>query len=135
MATINKFIAKLPGSKNYTQLPQSPTSEKFIWEDKGSPLVRIQAPVAYPWEQEWVILRSFARGKSDQADYAQKLALKCFPIEDNPADLSKVLITREVYKSKFPYSQAPTLFVAAFPHTQDLPEFRYQWLMYSVYLI
>lgn len=48
---------------------------------------------------------------------------------------AKALITREVYKSKFPYSQTATLFVAAFPHTQELPEFKYQWLMYSVYLV
>ena len=135
MATINKFIAKLPDSKNYTQLPQSPASNKFIWEDKGSSLMRVEAPIAQPWNQDWVILRSFVRGKSDQAAYAQRLVLKCFSTEDNPPDLPKALIRREVYKSKFPYSQAPTLFVAAFPHTQELPEFRYQWLMYSVYLV
>lgn len=135
MATINKFIAKLPDSKNYTHLPQSLTSDKFIWEDKGSPLVRVEAPVIRPWDKEWVILRSFVRGKSDKAAYAQKLVLKCFPREDNPPNLPKAVIEREIFKSKFPYSQVPTLFVAAFPHEQDLSEFKNEWLMYSVYLI
>ena len=130
--TISKFIAKLPDSKHYRAL-KSTQSGKYIWEDKGSPLVRVEAPIPQPWNTSWVILRSLPKGKSDAAAYVQRLVLKCFPLEDNPAALTQAIIEREIYKAKFPYSKAPTLFCSAFPYFQNQLERANEWLMYSIY--
>lgn len=133
--TVNKFIGKLPDANHYTLLPSS-VAGKFLWEDKGSPLVRIEAPVPQPWNSDWIILRAFARGKSDTNAYAQRLTLKCFPVEGNQLEFPKVLIEREIYKAKFAYSQSITLFCAAFPYLQEQSETRASqllWLMYSFY--
>lgn len=133
--TVNKFIAKLPDAKHYASL-QSIVAGKFLWADKGSPLIRIEAPVPQPWQTDWVIFRSFARGKSDATAYAQRLTLKCFPVGDNQLEFPKVLIEREIYKAKFAYSQSITFFCAAFPYMQEKSETKDSqllWLMYSFY--
>lgn len=121
-----KIIALLPDSKHFRAI-ESPKAGRFLFEDKASPLLRIDTPDNRPWSQKWKILLGIKKGATRAGiEYPQALILRCFPLDDEI--LVEAVIERERWKGKFAYSLAPTLFFAAIPCLEQS-----NWLMISVY--
>lgn len=122
-----KVVATLPDAK-YFQAIESKKPGIFRFEDKLSPLLRIDAGVSSPWGVQWKILVGIKKGCTRAGlEYPQALILRCFPIDEE--QLPFCTIQREEWKGKFAHSLAPTLFFAAIPCSRD----NNYWLMLSVF--
>ena len=122
-----KVIATLPDAK-YFRAIESTKPGIFRFEDKISPLLRLDAPVSNPWGQSFKILLGIKKGTTRAGvEYPQALILRCFPIDEE--QLPFCTIQREEWKGKFAHSLAPSLFFAAIPCGTDAN----YWLMLSVF--
>ena len=121
-----KVIATLPHQK-YFRAIESKKPGRFLFEDRISPLLQIDAPVSNPWGQSFKILLGIKKGTTRAGvEYPQALILRCLPIDGE--QLPFCTIQREERKGKFAYTNAATLFFAAIPCGSDAN----YWLMLSV---
>lgn len=128
-----KIIATLPDAKYYKRI-ESPTSGRFLWEDKSSPAVRIMADFPNPFARPIVVVISQQRMKTDLSEYPYRVVFKCF---ESGNDTIPGIIVRERFKGVFAWSQShadaenklwfPLFF--AIPINLDKKE----WLGYSIY--
>ncbi|MBE9037185.1 hypothetical protein [aff. Roholtiella sp. LEGE 12411] len=121
----NKIRAVLPHKSHYKALGIN-ASNKFVYQDCKSQMLRIVSPETEPWNKEWDILLSFQRKKSDQVEYDSRLDLKLFYPEDN--SLIKAKIVRDLIRADYPRSDIITLRFAAFPSEPVNYKF---WVIYS----
>lgn len=124
------IIECFPGRENYISNPIKPGQ----WVDKNSPEVRVVCKgIDSPFYKITYCNIGLEWNKTDNSKYARRLRLTLFPFDSaKHAESPTVKMIREVEKQKFPYSQHPTLFFAAFPSSLNggQPSTDY-WLMYS----
>ncbi len=120
-----KTISHLPPSYFYKKI----TSEKkgiFLFEDLSSKALKIQSPIENPFGQEWTILYSQQKQKSDTSVFPYRLILRLYPVDRT---LTPAIILREKIKGVFASSNRSTLAFYAFPiDIKSIPI----WLLYSV---
>lgn len=118
-----KFLCALPESHHYRSI-QSTTEGVWLWEDKGTKALRVRSPVPNPWTQQWVIIPTAAKQKSDKAEYPARLILRLYPPSDNAI---ACFIERERIKSVYAWADHQPLAFYAFPVDQ------LYWIFYSFY--
>lgn len=130
-----KFICKLPDSKFYSPLA-SKKEDHYIWQDKGSPLIRITAPIANPWRREIVVLPTIQTSKNDKIQYPSRLNLRCFLLSELAKDLPKAQIERENMYGKFTYCRNSPILFFSFPASEETTYAKNpknMWILYSFY--
>lgn len=85
-----KYIGRLPDKEHYKPVVSN-NPDRWIFEDKGTELLKIYSPVAQPWDREWIISTTRWENKSDKTRYAAKLILKLSPLTEDIKDLVKVV--------------------------------------------
>lgn len=127
-----RILISLPEAKHYRPL-QSQVEGRYLWQDKGSSLIRIAALDPRPWGKEWLLIPFIQKAKNDTYQYPARLDFKCLPALGGGIALPLV---REVVRGKFAYPQGPTHLFFCFPVETDEktvarnPE--QMWLLYSV---
>ena len=116
-----KFLVRIPAVKDYETLPQV-RADQFIWQDRSTDLIRLISPVAFPWQQIWVLVPRFQKGKGDNSDYVTRIDFKLFETGDEEAIPAR--IERRRYKSKLAYTPLTSLF------NVDVPTEERVWITY-----
>lgn len=129
-----KIISKLPDRKHYIPLTPIKT-DVWVFQDKGTPCLRIISPVANPWDAEWVVLFSFQQNKSDNSSSVNRLDLRLKRFETSRKEIIfKTPIIREVYKGSFGYtnSELPIVFTAFFQSISNGVTQKNIWINYTI---
>lgn len=124
-----KLLTKLPNRKFY-KLNEKRNSW-YVFCDVSSPKIKLLSKVAYPWDDEILLIPEVVRAKSDNSSYNLSLNLKIFPNEfpnERDKNIKTVKLNREIKKGHFPYSNPCQMF-AAIP-LQELSG-PILWLVYS----
>jgi hypothetical protein len=130
-----KIFSPLPERKHYAPI-DSTKEGRWLFQDKGTPCLRIVSPVPNPWGYEkWVIMLSFQQNKADKSSSVNRLDLKLFEFDENNRDniIDSPLI-REIYKGKFGYTNAlsPIVFTAFFQAIKNGEVQQNIWVNYTV---
>lgn len=110
-----RIIASLPDKKHFKPLGSS-ERWKFIFESIYSPKLRLCSPVLDPWKEqkEWSIRVRESKGKSDKAQYTNRIDLQLFTSDEDYENTHKAKIIWEIDKG-VPHSNQPTLRFYAIP--------------------
>lgn len=132
-----KIHSPLPERKHY--VPIDSTKEgRWLFEDKGTPCLRIVSPVPNPWNYgQWVILFSLQQNKADKSSGVTRLDLRLFEFDEaHSQDIINSQLIREVYKGRFAYTNtaSPIAFTAFFNSIKDGVVQRNIWVNYTVLL-
>ena len=106
-----------------------------MFQDKGTPYLRIVSPVANPWAVEWVVLFSFQQNKADNSSSVNRLDLRLKKFDASRQEIIvKSPIIREVYKGNFGYTnlELPIIFTAFFPSMSNEFLQKNIWVNYTI---
>lgn len=122
-----KILSYLPDRTKYLSLASEIGNHRF--RDCQSKAFEIKSPVPDPFDQEWTILFSVQKQKSDKSEYPYKLVLRLYPPKKGEL-ITKGLIEREIFKGVFASSGQPTTSFYALPieSTSQISN----WLTYSI---
>ncbi len=114
-----RIIAELPEKKHFKPIGHN---EKwaYIFEAICTPKLRLYSPVADPWKMgEWSIRVRPCKGKSDKAEYSNRIDLQLSSPSEKFTNSHNAKIVWEFDKG-IPHSNQPTLrfFAIPFVNTQ-----------------
>jgi hypothetical protein len=130
-----KILSELPKRKHYLAI-DSFKEGRWLFQDKGTPCLRIISPVPNPWDKSWVILFSFQHNKADISSSVFRLDLKLFEPNEQTKDVISSPLIREVYKGKFGCTNTlyPIFFTAFFQQIKNGKVQENIWVNYTVLL-
>jgi hypothetical protein len=109
------FIGQLPDKEKFTQIIGT-AKNRWIWESIYSSRIRVYAPQAEPWTQEWDLKFSRSYGKCrDGSKTLNRIDIECHPISIEGQKVKVDLFQGKAILTAF----APTLQVYGFINDRD----------------
>lgn len=123
-----KIIAQLP-PEIYYQLVGKTDPNKWVWEDRDTPAVKVIADSKDPWSKLQGLAIGVQTQKSDNYEWTYRYVIRCF---ENPQPAPQGVIEREIMRGWA--IRSPILNDGSYPDFTVLPtEKRKIFITYSVW--